>query len=154
MEVSDLIGLDDIFVQMRAGSKKQVLSELAESASQKTGLDCHLILDKLLERERLGSTGVGEAIAIPHGKITGLEKIVGLFAKLEKPVDFDSMDDQPVDIVFMLLVPEDTGVDHLKTLSKIARLFREPNFNEKLRQASSKEAAYALLVDDVSSNAA
>lgn len=154
MELADFLSLDDVSISLKVDCKKQLLSDLAKKAANKTGLDEHVIFEKLLERERLGSTGVGNAIGIPHGKIEGLDEMIGFFARLQKPVDFDASDDEQVDMVFLLLAPESAGADHLKTLSKIARLLREPGFVANLRGASSKEAVYSLLVEDLNSNAA
>jgi len=154
MELSDLIGLDDVIVPMRVSSKRQLLNDLAEVASKKTGLACREIFDALLQRERLGSTGLGNGIAIPHGKFPELTAITGIFARLEKPIDFDAMDDQPVDLIFLLLAPDGSGAEHLKALARIARVFRDPAIVEKLRKAPAKDVAYSLLIDTAASHAA
>lgn len=145
MDLTDLIGREDIFVPFKASCKKQVLQDLASIAADKTGISEREIFDTLLEREKLGSTGVGNGIAIPHGKLNSLEKIFGLVAFLEKPIDFDAMDDQPVDIVFLLLAPDMAGADHLKALSRIARVLREPDMLEKLRNSGDAETIHELL---------
>jgi PTS system nitrogen regulatory IIA component len=125
MDLSDLIDVPAIMPALRANSKKQLLQLLAEKAAQVTGLPEREIFDTILQRERLGSTGVGNGIAIPHGKLAGVKRITGVFARLESPVDFEALDDQPVDLVFLLLAPEGAGADHLKALSRIARVLRD-----------------------------
>ncbi|MDA8870614.1 PTS sugar transporter subunit IIA, partial [Rhizobiaceae bacterium] len=124
MELSDIIAPDAVFPNLKASSKKQVLQDLASRGAERTGLSERAIFAALLERERLGSTGVGHGVAIPHGKFTGLPRITGLFARMSKPVAFDAMDDMPVDIICLLLAPEGSGAEHLKALSRIARLLR------------------------------
>ena len=120
-----------------------------------TGHGQREIFDALLQRERLASTGVGRGIAIPHGKIVGLEHIVGLFARLEKPVDFDAFDDAPVDLLFVLLAPESAGADHLKALAKVSRLLRDQTVVEQLRGSKDRSALYAILTEPpAASNAA
>lgn len=145
MEVSDLLAVDSVVADFRVTSKKQALQEMSRHAANITGLDERAIFDILLEREQLGTTGVGDGLAIPHGRLQGLEKIYGFFARLEKPIDFDSIDDRPVDLIFLLLAPEGAGADHLKALARISRLLRGPSFCEKLRGANNRDALYALL---------
>jgi len=139
---------------MRANSKKQLLQELAAKASKITGLPEREIFDVILQRERLGSTGVGNGIAIPHGKLNNLPSIIGIFARLETSVDFEALDDQPVDLVFLLLAPEGAGADHLKALSRIARVLRDQDMVAKIRSSDSASAIYTLLDDDATSHAA
>jgi len=139
---------------MRANSKKQLLQELAAKASKITGLPEREIFDVILQRERLGSTGVGNGIAIPHGKLNNLPSIIGIFARLDTPVDFEALDDQPVDLVFLLLAPEGAGADHLKALSRIARVLRDQDMVAKIRSSDSASAIYTLLDDDATSHAA
>ena len=119
-----------------------------------TGLSEREIFDVILQRERLGSTGVGNGIAIPHGKLTSINHIVGVFARLVTPVNFEALDDQPVDMVFLLLAPEGAGADHLKALSRIARVLRDGELVSKLRQTDSSSALYAFLTAEQASNAA
>lgn len=145
MEVSDLLSVESIIADFRVTSKKQALQEISRHAADITGQDERAIFDILLEREQLGTTGVGDGLAIPHGRLKGLDKIYGFFARLEKPIDFDSIDDRPVDLIFLLLAPEGAGADHLKALARISRLLRGPSFCEKLRGANSGDALYALL---------
>ena len=127
---------------------------LVERAADVTGLHERAIFDVLLERERLGSTGVGNGIAIPHGKLADLNKLHGVFARLDSAIDFDSVDDQPVDLVFLLLAPEAAGADHLKALARVSRLLRDRTVCEKLRGANSADAIYALLTEARTSHAA
>lgn len=154
MDLSDLLGPEDILPSLRASSKRQLLQELAEKAEIKTGISARQIFDTLLQRERLGSTGVGNGIAIPHGKLPGLKRITGIFARLDKPIDFEALDDQPVDIVFLLLAPEGAGADHLKALARIARVMREPDKVKKLRETSGANAIFSLLTHSPASDAA
>ena len=133
MDLSDLLGKDAVIVGLKAKSKKQAIQELAARAAELTGLSEREIFDTLLQRERLGSTGVGHGIAIPHGKLIRLDRLVGLFAKLDKPMDFDSLDDEPVDLVFLLLAPEGAGADHLKALARIARQLRDSAVTKGVR---------------------
>jgi PTS system nitrogen regulatory IIA component len=154
MALADLLALNAIIPALKANSKKQVLQEMSIKAAKLTGLPERDIFDVILQRERLGSTGVGHGIAIPHGKLTTIEQIVGIFARLETPVDFEALDDQPVDIVFMLLAPEGAGADHLKALSRIARVLRDQDLVAKLRATDSASAIYAFINHDQQSTAA
>jgi len=150
----DLIQPDGIIPNLRAGSKKQALQELARKAAEVTGQHERAVFDVLLERERLGTTGVGRGIAIPHGKLPGLDSVTAVFARLEKPVDFDAIDDQPVDLMCLLLAPEQAGADHLKALARVSRLLRDPVLCDKLRGAETADALFALLAQQEQSNAA
>lgn len=150
----DLITPKSIIANLRAGSKKQVLQELARRAAELTGQHERAVFDVLLERERLGTTGVGHGIAIPHGKLPSLDRVYGVFARLERPVDFDAIDEQPVDLLFLLLAPEAAGADHLKALARVSRLLRDASLCEKLRGADSADAIYALLTQQEASHAA
>ena len=154
MDLNDLITSKAIVPSLKANSKKQALQELVAKAAAVTGLPERDVFDTLLQRERLGSTGVGNGIAIPHGKLVRLDKLVGLFARLERPIDFDALDDQPVDLVFVLLAPEGAGADHLKALARIARRMRDPGTVAKLRATSDADALYSILTQPVASNAA
>ena len=139
---------------MKASGKKTLLAELAAKAAQLYKVDERRLFDRLLERERLGSTGIGGGIAIPHGRMPNLAKPVGLFARLLHPVDFDSIDERPVDTVFLLLAPEGAGADHLKALARVSRLLRDRGLVEKLRATESADALYALLVEPVQAQSA
>jgi nitrogen PTS system EIIA component len=154
MEIEDLITPAAVVARLRAGSKKQLLQELAKRAAEFCGLHERQIFDVLLERERLGSTGVGNGIAIPHGRLPGLPRLYGLFARVDPLVDFDAVDEQPVDLVFLLLAPESAGADHLKALARVSRLLRDRTVCEKLRGAEHPDALYALLTASQTSHAA
>jgi PTS system nitrogen regulatory IIA component len=154
MNLGDIVSEEAIIPDLRASSKKQLLQAVAEKASELTGLSAREVFDTILQRERLGSTGVGKGIAIPHGKFANFQDIFGLFARLHEPVEFESLDDQPVDIVFLLIAPENAGADHLKALSRIARVLRDPIRIAKLRATSDQEALYAFLTEEQASNAA
>jgi PTS system nitrogen regulatory IIA component len=145
MDLSDLIDAQAILPALKANSKKQLLQMLAEKASELTDIPEREIFDTILQRERLGSTGVGNGIAIPHGKLPGIKEITGVFARLEQPVDFESLDDQPVDLVFLLLAPEGAGADHLKALSRIARVLRDPDTVAKIRGTKDATAIHSFL---------
>jgi PTS system nitrogen regulatory IIA component len=153
MEIVDLISERSVIANLRAGSKKNALQDLAKRAAKVTGLHERAIFDVILERERLGTTGVGNGIAIPHGKLAGMERPHGLFARLERAIDFDSIDDRPVDLIFLLLAPESAGADHLKALARISRLLRDKGICEKLRGTDTPEALYALLTASTSTRA-
>jgi PTS system nitrogen regulatory IIA component len=140
-----LIAAKHILPALNAETKKQALQEFAKLAAPITGLPEHGIFDVLFAREKLGTTGVGHGIAIPHGKVEGLERVYGFFARLETPIDFEAIDGKPVDLLFMLLAPAEAGADHLKALAKVSRMFRNPAFCEKLRKLNDAKALYALL---------
>lgn len=131
---------------LRTRGKKQVLQDLAAQAARHLPVLAERdIFETLLQRERLGSTGIGDGVAIPHGKLPGLDRLFGLVARLERPVDFEAVDGQPVDIAFLLLAPESAGADHLKALAQVARVLREPGILERIRNARDGNALYALL---------
>ena len=154
MDLGDLIKPEGVIASLKAKSKKQALQDLASKASTITGFEARLILETLLQRERLGSTGVGRGIAIPHGRLAGLNRIVSVFAKLDEPIAFDAMDGEPVDLIFLLLAPEHAGADHLKALARISRLIRDPMAIEKLRSSRDRAALYAVLTEPMASHAA
>jgi PTS system nitrogen regulatory IIA component len=145
MLLTDLVATNAIIPALKVTSKKQVLAELASKAADLSGQNERTILEILQQREKLGSTGVGNGIAIPHGKLPKLGKLFGLFARLERPVDFEALDGQPVDLVFLLLAPEGAGADHLKALARVARLLRDSDIARKLRDSRDAEALYAVL---------
>src|SRR6202045_3754667 len=142
MLLTDLVAPNAIIPALKVNSKKQVLQELAAKAAELCGQSERTILEILQQREKLGSTGVGNGIAIPHGKLPKLNKLFGLFARLERPVEFEALDGQPVDLVFLLLAPEAAGADHLKAF---ARLLRDADVARKLRDSRDSEALYAVL---------
>ncbi|MGE0211077.1 MAG: PTS IIA-like nitrogen regulatory protein PtsN [Parvibaculaceae bacterium] len=151
MQLSDIISQDSVLPALKAQSKKQLLQELSNAASKVAGLDSRRIFETLLQREKLGSTGLGQGIAIPHGKFADLDRVRGLFARLAQPVDFDAVDDQPVDLVFLLLAPESAGADHLKALARISRLLRDQGLVAKLRGTDSSAGLYAILTEPLAS---
>lgn len=142
---SPLIAPAHIIPALNSDTKKQALQELAKLAAPISGLPEHVIFDVLNAREKLGTTGVGHGIAIPHGKVEGIDHVYGFFARVEKPIDFEAIDEKPVDLMFMLLAPEGAGADHLKALAKVSRMFRNPSFCDKLRKTNDAKAIYALL---------
>ena len=146
MELQDFLPLENVIVGLRADTKPHVLRQLAALAANRTGLDAQIIFASLLERERLGSTGLGEGIAIPHARLEALEEPLCLFAKLARPVDFEAMDDQPVDIVVLLLSPADAGREAITMLSSVARRFRDDRVLPAVCQAGSAEEIYAALM--------
>jgi PTS system nitrogen regulatory IIA component len=147
MNISDLLAPDAVIAALKVQSKKQLLQDVSARAAAQTKLPERKIFEILNERERLGSTGVGQGIAIPHGRVPDLKTIVGVFARLESPIDYDAVDKQPVDLVFMLLAPADAGADHLKALARVSRLLRNQQACEKLRAATKAEALYAILTE-------
>jgi len=142
MEIADLLSPDAVISHLKATSKKQILQEMAHKAAALTRLPERRIFEILSEREKLGSTGMGQGIAIPHGRLAGIEKMTGVFAQL----------DQPVDLVFLLLAPEGAGADHLKALARVSRLLRNQSICEKLRAASQPAALYALLTEPLAAS--
>jgi PTS system nitrogen regulatory IIA component len=154
MDLGDLLAADGIVPTLKVKSKKQALQELATRAAAVTGLEFREIYDTLLQRERLGSTGLGRGVAIPHVKFRSLRNIVCIFARLEEPIDFDSLDGQPVDLVFLLLAPEHASGDHLKALARISRIVREPSMLERLRKAPSTNELRTVLSAAVAPHAA
>ena len=145
MPLTDLVALNAIIPSLKVNGKKQALSEIAAKAAELTGQSDRAILEILLQREKLGSTAVGNGVAIPHGKLAKLTQVFGLFARLDRAVEFDALDGQAVDLVFLLLAPEGAGADHLKALARVARLLRDPEVARKLRNSKDVEAIYAVL---------
>ena len=154
MDIADLITPAAVIPNLRATSKKQALQDLAKKAAELTGQNERAVFDVLLERERLGTTGVGNCIAIPHGKLSTLDRLYGVFARLEKPIHFESIDEQPVDLIFLLLAPETAGADHLKALARVSRLLRDKGVCEKLRGTDNADGLFALLTESPASRAA
>jgi PTS system nitrogen regulatory IIA component len=147
MPLLDFLDPQAVLPALRVNGKKQALQELSTHAARLTGLDQTSVFETLLQRERLGSTGIGEGIAIPHGKLPGLTRIFGLMARLEKPIEFEALDGQRVDILFLLLAPEGAGADHLKALSRVARVLREPGLIERVRATRDAAALYAIMTE-------
>ena len=152
MDIADLLSADSVVSHLKATGKKQALQELAVIAARTVGREDREILDILLERERLGTTGVGHGIAIPHGKLKELDRLHGVFARLERPIDFDAIDDEPVDLVFVLLAPETAGADHLKALARVSRLLRDTSVCAKIRGCDSRDAIYAVLTEQMATS--
>ena len=154
MDIAELISSEEIVPSLRVSSKKQALQELSKRAAELTGQPERAIFEVLIQRERLGTTGVGQGIAIPHGKLPELDRLYALFARLETPVDFDAIDEQPVDLICLLLAPETAGADHLKALAQVSRLLRNKAICEKIRGSDGPDAIYALLSEPTASHAA
>jgi PTS system nitrogen regulatory IIA component len=154
MPLTDILTPQAILPSVKAGSKKQLLQELAAFAANQSGLSESDVYEALLQRERLGSTGIGHGIAIPHGKLPKLNQLFGIFARLEKPLDFEALDGEPVDLIFLLLAPEGAGADHLKALSRVARALRDPAIAQKLRKSHDASALFAMLTQTPTATAA
>jgi len=150
----DLLEPSSITSKLEAGTKKDVLQALAQKSAPVVGKDPHIVFDVLWERERLGTTGVGHGIAIPHGRIAGLDHVQGFFARLAEPIAFEAIDDRPVDLVFLLLAPEDAGGDHLHALAAVSRLLRDAKLCEALRRAKDEATIYRLLTETAAVKAA
>ena len=145
MTLTDLVAPKAIIPALKVKNKKQAIQEISAKAAEITGQSERAILEILQQREKLGSTAVGNGVAIPHGKLPKLTQLFGLFARLEKPIDFEALDSQPVDLIFLLLAPENAGADHLKALARVARLLRDPEVARKLRESRDTEALYSVL---------
>jgi len=145
-DFSDLLRSDAVQARLAVPNKKVLFQQIGLLASKIVGIEPRLIVERLTDRERLGSTGFGDGVAIPHGKIEGLDHVVGLFARLASPIDFNAVDEMPVDLVFVLLSPPQSGVEHLKALARVSRRLRDRGFVAKLRGAGSEDALYALFV--------
>ncbi len=154
MPLSELLIPEAVLPALRVQSKKQALQEISAAAARLTGIDEGEIFSTLLQRERLGSTGIGEGIAIPHGKLPSMSRLIGLVARLERPIDFEAIDGQPVDLLFLLLAPEGAGADHLKALARVARALRQPALVERARAARDGAALYAVLTQSSAPQAA
>ena len=146
MQLSDFLDFDAIKTSLPGGNKRSLLQQLANLAGQRLKLDSAAILASLLEREQLGSTGFGHGVAIPHGKIEGLTRIYGLFARLSESVEFKAIDNRPVDLVFLLLSPPNAGADHLKALAAVSRVTRDAALLEQMRGARSRDALAVVLL--------
>ena len=145
MDLGTIVRADGVVLGLDAHSKKHAIQDVSATAAKVTGLPERAIFDTLLQRERLGSTGVGNGIAIPHGKLVELKELTGLFFRLKEPINFDALDNAPVDLIFVLLAPEDAGAEHLKALAKIAGLLRAPGMVAQLRSATDRTEEQGLL---------
>ncbi|MEM7268113.1 MAG: PTS IIA-like nitrogen regulatory protein PtsN [Pseudomonadota bacterium] len=154
MELKDIVEPEAVLSGLNATSKKHLLQELAQRAEDVIGVEAREAFEAMLERERLGPTAMGQGVAIPHARIRGLKGIAGVFASLSKPVEFEAVDDEPVDLVFCLLAPEDAGADHLRALARVSRRLRDPAVCAKLRSAEHSSAIYAVLTDNPETKAA
>jgi PTS system nitrogen regulatory IIA component len=153
-DLSDILSDKAVDADLVAANKKGLFQQLAAAAAKLTGVPAKTIATALSAREKIGSTGFGAGCAIPHARIEGLPRVFGYFARVETPVDFQSIDTLPVDLVFLLLSPPDAGADHLKALARVSRVFRDPQIVAKLRGARSKDALYALLAGGEARDAA
>lgn len=155
VEIADILTPEGVVLDLKTcTSKRQVLKELAEHAAAAVDLDPQRLLEALMERERLGTTGIGHGIAIPHARMSELKRLVGLFARLDEPVDFEALDDQPSDLIFLLLAPDSADADSLKALARISRLLRDPAVQRRLRQEHDRDAVYRMLTQKPESHAA
>lgn len=154
MDFTDLVAADAVLAAVKATGPKQALQEIGHRAADVYGLDCGEVINGLMAREKLGSTAMGSGVAIPHARIEGLRTIVGVFARLEKPVDFEAADGQGVDLMFALLAPEEAGADHLRALARVSRMMRDEGVRQKLRASDDPDALHALLTDVSASRAA
>lgn len=145
MTIGDLLEPRAITPRVGGGHKRQVLSVIADVAARNYGLDADVVLDALLEREAAGSTGLGHGVALPHARLAGLDRMRGVFLRLEQPTEFESVDDQPVDLVFALLAPLDSNTEHLRALARVSRLLRQGDLRQQLRQARTPDAILSLL---------
>ena len=147
MNLAEIIDARAVLPQLKAQNKKQLLQELAQAISPILAVDHRIVFESLLTREKLGSTGLGQGIAIPHGRLPNIARVYGLFARLATPIAYDSVDGESVDLVFVLISPTQAGADHLKALARISRLLREPETMKKLRGTETSEGLYAILTE-------
>jgi PTS system nitrogen regulatory IIA component len=155
IDIADILSPEGVIVDLKAcNSKRQVLKELAERAASLIEADSQQLLEALMERERLGTTGVGHGIAIPHARLDKLDRVVGLFARLDQPIDFEALDDQPSDLIFMLLAPNSADADSLKALARVSRVLRDRGLQQRLRQTHDAESVYRMLTEKPESHAA
>lgn len=154
MDIATLLAPDGVTLRGSASSKRQALHMVADAAADALGLDAGVLFPALLEREALGSTGLGSGVAVPHARIPGLDRVQAVFVRLETPVAYDAVDDRPVDLLMGLFAPPDSGAEHLRALAAVSRALRSPELRERLRQAKTEDALRALFVDDVPATAA
>jgi PTS system nitrogen regulatory IIA component len=150
MNIGELLDRSAISLRVSAANKRKVLAVIAEIAARNFGLDAGDVLDALTEREMAGSTGVGHGVAVPHARLEDLQRMRGVFVRLEHPVEFESVDDQPVDLLFALFAPKNAGAEHLRALARVSRLLRQADLREQLRKARTADAVHALLVQEAS----
>ena len=148
MQIGDILDRGAIALRVSATDKRQILAHLAELAARNFDLEASAVLDALAEREQAGSTGIGHGVAVPHARIEGLDRIRGVFLRVEQPVAFESIDDQPADLIFALLAPPEAGTEHLRALARVSRMLRNADLREHLRQARTPDALHALLVQE------
>jgi len=154
MFLTSLLDRHAILGQVSVNSKRQALQLVADVAARQLNLDAGVIHQALIEREKLGSTGVGVGVAVPHAALAGLDRMYGVFVRLDSPINYDSIDDMPVDLIFALLAPENAGTEHLRALAKVSRVLRQKDLREQLRLIENSDAIYALLTGSADSNAA
>ncbi len=154
MNIGDLLDRGAVAPRASAAGKRQALCVVAETAARVFGLKTADVLDAVLEREAMGSTGVGYGVALPHARLKGLDRMRGVFVRLEQPVEFEAVDDRPVDLIFALFAPPDAGAEHLRALARVARLLRQADLREHLRQAHGADAIHALLAQEARPTAA
>lgn len=154
MNIGELLDRSAISLRVSGANKKKVLAVIAEIAARNFHLDAGDVLEALSEREAAGSTGVGYGVAVPHARLDGLQRMRGVFVRLEQPVEFESVDDQPVDLLFALFAPKNAGAEHLRALARVSRVMRQAELREQLRKARTADAVHALLVQDAARPAA
>jgi PTS system nitrogen regulatory IIA component len=154
MNIGELLDRSAISMRASAANKKKALAVIAEIAARNFHLDAGVVLDALAEREAAGSTGVGYGVAVPHARLEPLQRMRAVFVRLEQPVEFDAVDDQPVDLLFALFAPKNAGAEHLRALARVSRIMRQSELREQLRKARTADAVHALLVQDAARPAA
>jgi len=154
MDLKDIVAPDAVYAGLNATSKKHLMQELAQRAAKAYGLDERKAFNALLARERLGATGMGRGVAIPHARLDTVSDIVGVFVRLQKPIDFDAVDGEPVDLVFALFAPENTGANHLRALARVSRCLRDQANCSKLRSTDQASAIHAVLTTPIEMKAA
>jgi PTS system nitrogen regulatory IIA component len=154
MDIGELLTRDGIVLRSGASSKRQALHVAAEAAARVLGRDGNAIFTALMEREALGSTGLGGGVAVPHARLTGLDKVCAVFVRLDQPVAYGAVDDRPIDLMFALFASPDAGAEHLRALAAVSRALRSPELRERLRQAHTPDAIHALFVRDTAATAA
>jgi PTS system nitrogen regulatory IIA component len=154
MDIGELLAPDGIVLRSGASSKRQALHVVATAAAEALGMPEGRILDALLEREALGSTGLGGGVAVPHARIPGLNRVCGVFVRLNAPVAYDAVDDRPVDLIFALFAPPRDGAEHLRALAAVSRAMRSPELRERIRQSRTPDAVHALFVSNAPAHAA